>query len=350
MGCFGFFSKGKSSDVASVRSERTLVEPNAASDKSTKLEGKPDVTGERLAALRKLMDEEDVELYLVPTDDAHATEYTAPSDQRRVWISAFTGSAGTAIVARDSAHLFADGRYHVQAAEQLDDNWTLHKVGRAGVLDWPAWLAAQAHDGVKIGMDPALISYASGKALIDTLKDAGAAVVFPERNLVDEAWGDDRPKPSASPVYEHELKYAGKPATAKLADVRKDLEAKPAGSAYLVSALDEVAWVLNLRGASIPCHPSSLPTCSCRQTRRFSSFAASCCPRPVTLTATCATRSVSRCSHTMPSGTTFAAGLARAAMGASSFRARSCRTPSPTRSVTTRWTSSARRLLRCARR
>ncbi|GAK65021.1 aminopeptidase cytoplasmic [Moesziomyces antarcticus] len=255
MGCFGFFSKAKSSDVASVRSERTLVEPNPASDKSTKLEGKPDVTGGRLAALRKLMDEEDVDLYLVPTDDAHATEYTAPSDQRRVWISAFTGSAGTAIVARDSAHLFADGRYHVQAAEQLDDNWTLHKVGRAGVLDWPAWLAAQAHDGVKVGMDPALISYASGKALIDTLKDAGAAVVFPSRNLVDEAWGDDRPKPSASPVYEHELKYAGKPATAKLADVRKDLEAKPAGSAYLVSALDEVAWVLNLRGASIPCHP-----------------------------------------------------------------------------------------------
>ena len=145
MGCFGFFSKGKSSDVASVRSERTLVEPNAASDKSTKLEGKPDVTGERLAALRKLMDEEDVELYLVPTDDAHATEYTAPSDQRRVWISGFTGSAGFCIVLPDVAGVFIDGRYRTQVKAQVDLSvfspvpWPEVKPGNAGVTKVRRW-------------------------------------------------------------------------------------------------------------------------------------------------------------------------------------------------------------------
>lgn len=261
MGCFGFLSRNKFSDAASVKTDSTLVEPAFDSEKARKQAAadvdvvKPDMTGPRLAALRKLMDEESVDFYLVPTDDAHATEYTAPSDQRRVWISGFTGSAGTAIVGKDSAHLFADGRYHIQAAEQLDDNWTLHKVGVSGVLDWPAWLVEQANEGVKVGMDPALISYTQGKALVRELEQTGASAVFPTRNLVDVAWGSDRPAPIDFPVYEHQLKYAGKPATAKLEDVRKDLESKPKGSAYFVSALDEVAWLLNLRGASIPCHP-----------------------------------------------------------------------------------------------
>ncbi|SPO21611.1 probable aminopeptidase P, cytoplasmic [Ustilago trichophora] len=259
MGCFGFLNRNKFSDAASVKTDSTLVETAFDSEKARKQAVfnviKPDVTGPRLAALRKLMDEESVDFYLVPTDDAHATEYTAPSDQRRVWISAFTGSAGTAIVGKDSAHLFADGRYHIQAAEQLDDNWTLHKVGVTGVLDWPAWLVEQAKEGTKVGMDPALISYTQGKALVAALEQAEASVVFPSRNLVDGAWGSDRPAPIASPVYEHELKFAGKPAAAKIEDVKKDLESKPKGSAYFVSALDEVAWLLNLRGASIPCHP-----------------------------------------------------------------------------------------------
>ncbi|SJX61356.1 probable aminopeptidase P, cytoplasmic [Sporisorium reilianum f. sp. reilianum] len=265
MGCFGFFSKNRSNDAASVKTDSTLVEAAFDSEKGRKLAQaaaaaaaplvKPDVTGPRLAALRKLMDEEDVDFYLVPTDDAHATEYTAASDMRRVWISGFTGSAGTAIIGKDTAHLFADGRYHIQAADQLDDNWTLHKVGVSGVLDWPAWIVEQAKQGTKVGLDPALTSYTLGKSLVVALQDRQASAVFPSRNLVDVAWGSDRPAPVAFPVYEHELKYAGKPAAAKIVDVRKDLESHPAGSAYFVSALDEVAWLLNLRGASIPCHP-----------------------------------------------------------------------------------------------
>ncbi|CDR87903.1 probable aminopeptidase P, cytoplasmic [Sporisorium scitamineum] len=261
MGCFGFFSKNKFDDAASVKTDSTLVEAAFDSEKSRKLAHaaaslvKPDVTGPRLAALRKLMDEEDVDFYLVPTDDAHATEYTAASDMRRVWISGFTGSAGTAIIGKDTAHLFADGRYHIQAADQLDDNWTLHKVGVSGVLDWPAWLVEQAKQGIRVGLDPALTSYTVGKSLVTSLEQKQASAVFPSRNLVDVAWGSDRPAPVDFPVYEHELKYAGRPAAAKIEDVRKDLKSQPSGSAYFISALDEVAWLLNLRGASIPCHP-----------------------------------------------------------------------------------------------
>lgn len=259
MGCFGFFGRSRGRDAASVKSDSTLVEPFLDPEKRHKRPAtdasKPTPTGPRLAALRKLMDEENVDIYLVPTDDAHATEYTAPSDQRLAWISGFTGTAGTALVAKHSAHLFADGRYHVQAAEQLDDNWTLHKVGVSGVLDWSAWLIARAKEGVKVGLDPALISYTQAKSLILSLEQAGASAVFPSRNLVDVAWGSERPAPIAFPVYEHQLKYAGKPATAKLDDVRADLASMPAGSAYFLSALDEVAWLLNLRGSSIPGHP-----------------------------------------------------------------------------------------------
>lgn len=246
--------------MASVKTDNTLVDATAFDSEKARKDSlanvsKPDVTGPRVSALRKLMDEEDVDYYLVLTDDAHATEYTAPSDWRRNWISGFTGSAGTAIIGKDSAHLFADGRYHIQAADQLDDNWTLHKVGQAGVLDWPAWLIEQAKEGTKVGMDPTLISYTQGKSLVVALEQANASAVFPSRNLVDVVWGNDRPAPIDAPVYEHDLKFAGKPASAKIEDVLKDLKSKPAGSAYFVSALDEVAWLLNLRGASIPCHP-----------------------------------------------------------------------------------------------
>ncbi|SNX82656.1 probable aminopeptidase P, cytoplasmic [Melanopsichium pennsylvanicum] len=257
MGCFAFLSRNKNSDVASVKTDSTLVAEPIAFDsaKARKQVTKPDLTGPRLAALRKLMQEEDIDFYLVPTDDAHATEYTAPSDQRRVWISGFTGSAGTAIITISSAHLFADGRYHIQAAEQLDNNWTLHKVGVSGVLDWPAWLVQHANEGTKLGMDPTLISYTQGKILVKQLEQKRASAILPSRNLVDVAWGKDRPAPIDFTVYEHDLKYAGKPAQAKIQDVRKDLDGKSDGSAYFVSALDEVAWLLNLRGASIPCRP-----------------------------------------------------------------------------------------------
>lgn len=123
-------------------------------------------TTQHLAALRTLMDEEGVDAYVVPSEDAHASEYTAAPDQRRTFISGFTGSAGTAIITADSAHLFTDGRYYIQAGKQLDSNWTLHKVPLDN--DWDAFLvqtAADHGDGYTVGLDPTLISYSECERL-----------------------------------------------------------------------------------------------------------------------------------------------------------------------------------------
>lgn len=116
-------------------------------------------TGPQLTALRSLLAEQGVAWFVVLSEDQHASEYTSPSDQRRAFVSGFTGSVGVALVGTDSAHLFADGRYWVQAARQLDENWTLHKVGAPGVKSWDQWLLEQIRSKDKVGLNPKFLSY-----------------------------------------------------------------------------------------------------------------------------------------------------------------------------------------------
>lgn len=140
----------------------------------------------------------------------------------------FTGSAGTAIVTPTEAHLFTDSRYFVQAAKQLDSNWTLEKVGSAGVKNWNEWLLevrksthlmiqsiadlvdAQLPKDSKIGVDAALQDYGSGKALSQSVKSRGLELVFPAENLVDQIW-HDRPSRTQKPIHVHPLKFTGAP-------------------------------------------------------------------------------------------------------------------------------------------
>lgn len=208
-------------------------------------------TSEQLVALRARMDAELLDAVLVPTEDAHASEYTAPCDRRRAYLTGFTGSAGTAIVLRDSAHLFTDGRYHIQAAQQLDGHWTLHKVGAPGVEDWPAWLVQVMPKHTRVGVDPALLSFVAARSLSSALAKAYVRLHYTKENLVDAIW-TSRPAPVLAPVYEHPLVYAGVAAHDKIALVRNWLAPK---RGYVLSALDEIAWLLNLRGASVPCNP-----------------------------------------------------------------------------------------------
>ena len=208
----------------------------------------PTNTTFRLAALRRQLALAHLDAYIIPSGDAHASEYTAACDARRAFISGFTGSAGTAVVLRDSAHLFTDGRYHVQAAAQLDGNWTLHRVGVRGVADWPEWCTALA-SGTRVGVDAALVSHSDAHALLAAFGERVALV--PSANLVDVVW-TDRPAAATAPAYVHALEYAGVHAADKLAALRTWL---PHGSLYVLSALDEIAWLLNLRGASVPCTP-----------------------------------------------------------------------------------------------
>jgi Xaa-Pro aminopeptidase len=226
-------------------------------------------TSDKLAALRQLLDEEGLDAYVVPSVDAHGSEYPPESEQRRAFISGFTGSTGTAVVLRQGgAHLFTDGRYYIQAEKQLDKNWTLHKIPM--VSDWDDWLVEHARsaldvsqDGYTVGVDPTLVGYTTASELYDKLIPLRASLAFPSRNLVDAVWGDDKPQQSDARVVVHPLRFAGKPAQDKLRGIAEWLKEGgsnrdkriSAGSAIVVSELDQIAWLFNLRGGSIPYNP-----------------------------------------------------------------------------------------------
>ncbi|CAK7263689.1 hypothetical protein SEPCBS119000_000610 [Sporothrix epigloea] len=212
-------------------------------------------TGERLEALRQLMVENKIHIYVVPSEDAHSSEYIAPCDGRREFISGFSGSAGCAVVSFDKAALATDGRYFNQAAKQLDSNWTLLKQGIQDVPTWQDWVAAESVGGKFVGVDPTLLSSSTAKKLAEKIKKSGGGdLVAITANLVDKVWATERPSRPAEPVAVLATTYAGKSIKSKLADLRKELKKKNAAG-FVVSLLDEVAWLFNLRGNDIPYNP-----------------------------------------------------------------------------------------------
>ncbi|KAL4784626.1 hypothetical protein BJX76DRAFT_347642 [Aspergillus varians] len=217
-------------------------------------------TSKRLSSLRQLMQEHKVDVYIVPSEDSHQSEYIAPCDGRREFISGFSGSAGTAIISLSEAALSTDGRYFNQAAKQLDNNWTLLKRGVEGVPTSQEWIAQQAEGGKVVGVDPALITAAAARSLSEALQRGGASLVGVSENLVDLVWGSDRPAPPQEKVRVHPEKYAGKSFQEKVGDLRKELEVRKAAG-FVVSMLDEIAWLLNLRGSDIPYNPVFFSYC-----------------------------------------------------------------------------------------
>ncbi|KAF8267982.1 Creatinase/aminopeptidase [Lactarius quietus] len=204
-------------------------------------------TTERLAALRNLMAERNIDAYVVPTEDQHFSEYIAKCDMRRAFISGFNGSAGTAIVTKDNAYLFTDGRYFLQAEQQLDKNWTLMKQGLPDVPTWQESVTKNVTPPAHLGIDPELLSASEAKSF------AGIDITYCE-NLVDQVWGSARPPRPQNPIFTLDVKYAGVDHATKLARVRQELE-KQKARALVVSMLDEVAWLFNLRGADIEFNP-----------------------------------------------------------------------------------------------
>lgn len=212
-------------------------------------------TTARLAKLRELMSKHEVDIYVIPSEDSHASEYIAPCDARRAFISGFTGSAGCAVVTHDKAALATDGRYFNQASQQLDDNWTLLKQGLADVPTWQEWAVEQASGGKVVAVDPTLLTSSAAKKLSEKIKKSGGKELAPvEENLVDIVWGDDRPSLPHEPITVLDEKFAGKDAKTKLAELRKEL-GKKSSLGFVVSMLDEIAWLFNLRGNDIPYNP-----------------------------------------------------------------------------------------------
>ncbi|BGP42998.1 hypothetical protein JCM10449v2_007013 [Rhodotorula kratochvilovae] len=239
----------------------------------------------RLEGIRNELHKHNLNAYIVESaGDAHSNEYLAESDERRAWISGFTGSAGTVIVFRDQAMLWTDGRYHQQASQQLSSDWTLMKHGVPAVPSWTEWLTTPSHSstllprGARIGLDPALVTIADYSALAPALQSAGVELVPVRENLVDVVWeaeeraasAGERGKPArpCEEVFVLEEKFAGESARSKIERVRKELEKQEVfgGDAkaksgdkrcwgLVISQLDEIAWLLNLRGSDIPYNP-----------------------------------------------------------------------------------------------
>ncbi|KAJ8688718.1 hypothetical protein PTI98_013477 [Pleurotus ostreatus] len=211
-------------------------------------------TTQRLAKLRELMSQNDVGAFVVPSEDQHSSEYLAHCDERRAFISGFNGSAGCAVVTTKGAFLFTDGRYFLQAEQQLDQNWTLMKQGLPDVPTWQDFLSKNLENSLRIGIDPTLISAVDAENLTKSLAPRGSALVSLPHNIVDLVWGQDRPPRPSAPVSHLDTKYAGEAHADKIARLRAELRRTKAPG-LAVTMLDEVAWLFNLRGADIDYNP-----------------------------------------------------------------------------------------------
>ena len=211
----------------------------------------------KLIALRAAMKNAGVDAFLVPSQDPHFSEYVATCYERRAWVSNFTGSAGTALVTRDEALLWTDGRYFLQAEKELGEEWTLMRGGQPGVPEPKAWLRDSMPKNSKVGVDANVHSLNEARALRAALEAVGSSLVCVETNPVDEAWGADRPEKPTAPLRLHAAEHAGKSVEDKLAEVRERLKKNDAD--YLVvSPLDEVAWLFNVRGGDAECNPVAI--------------------------------------------------------------------------------------------
>ncbi|KAG8964115.1 hypothetical protein FRC03_002189 [Tulasnella sp. 419] len=211
-------------------------------------------TTDRLNKLRAFLNENNVQAYVVPSEDQHSSEYLADCDSRRAFISGFTGSAGCAVITTDKAYMFTDGRYFLQAAEQMDENWTLMKQGLPDVPTWQEFLSKNLEKNSRIGIDPTLITAADAKALKTSLSPIGSEIVPLTTNLVDQVWGEARPARPKNKVFPLDIEYAGKSSENKIKELRAEL-AKQQSGAVVITMLDEVAWLFNLRGSDIDFNP-----------------------------------------------------------------------------------------------
>eukprot|EP00466_Bigelowiella_natans_P008801 jgi/Bigna1/41002/e_gw1.48.3.1 len=198
----------------------------------------------------------DQDAYIVPTADPHQSEYPPNCFARREYISGFTGSAGTAVITRDNACLWTDGRYFLQADDELSSEWKLQKAGLPSTPKISEWLRDSLAPGSHVGIDPLLHTANEVAELEKVLSAKEITVVLEETNLIDGIW-QERPSNPTSPLRLHADKWAGESASAKLKKLRDEIRGMGA-DALLVSKLDDVSWLLNIRGADIECNPVPL--------------------------------------------------------------------------------------------
>ena len=201
----------------------------------------------RLDALRQELARRGLDGFVVPISDEHMSEYVGAYAQRMAWLTGFGGSAGTAVVLKDEAAIFVDGRYTLQVRDEVDGQlYAYESVPQTSVAKW---LGEHAQAGMKVGYDAWLHGKRWADAAGKALAEKGAELVPVDGNPVDAVW-QDRPAPSAAPALVHPEELAGPSSADKRSVVGEWLKAKGC-AATVITALDSVAWLLNIRGQDV---------------------------------------------------------------------------------------------------
>ena len=215
-----------------------------------------DRLAQSLERIYQRLTEYQVDAYLVPSSDAHLNEYVPTYQCRRAAISGFTGSAGDVLLSPHGNHLFVDSRYHLQAEQEVDTaRFRVHKVGLADAYTLEGWLTEmeKRHGTLRVGFDPFLHAMGSHGSYAAALSAPGSSLVPIDANLIDEVW-EDRPEAPAQPIYALTDDVTGRPVGDKLAAIRQQM-AEAEVEALIVTKLDDIAWITNLRGSDIAYNP-----------------------------------------------------------------------------------------------
>lgn len=208
---------------------------------------------DRVEELRQLMRTNQMDAYIVPSFDAHQSEYVAEHWKGREWISGFTGSAGTVVITLEDAGLWTDGRYYIQAVKQLEGSGIrLFRMADPGVPFYSEWLADVLHEGSVVGFDGNVFSIHMVRRMEKDLKAKKIGLKM-NQDFIGDLW-EDRPEIPKGSMFTLDVKYAGKSRVDKLNEVRKEMKTIGANY-YILTSLDDIAWLLNIRGADVPNNP-----------------------------------------------------------------------------------------------
>ena len=208
---------------------------------------------ERLEQLRKLMKENSIDAFIIPSSDPHQSEYVATRWKTRAWISGFTGSAGTVVVTADKAGLWTDGRYFLQAEEQLKGSTIeLFKMGLPETVDYTTWINSELNEGQVVSFDPAVLSISQVDGRKSAFKKKKIKVAS-SYDLINEIWTDRPAFPNGKAVVQS-VEFSGMDRTEKFAALREKMKEEGV-THHLFASLDDIAWIFNIRGTDVAYNP-----------------------------------------------------------------------------------------------
>ena len=204
---------------------------------------------DRIERLQNAMEQQNIDCYIIPTDDYHHSEYVGDYFKFREYMTGFSGSAGTVVFTREKAGLWTDGRYFIQAEAQLKGSGiTLYKSGEPEVPTIEEFLKKELEEGAVLGFDGRTVSYAQGEKYRQIAEGEGASIEF-RLDLAPDTW-TGRPEMSTEPAFLLEDEYSGENIESKLKRIREKMKENGC-NAHILSSLDDIAWLFNIRGNDI---------------------------------------------------------------------------------------------------